>query len=539
MRPLTVDTPAGRDTSTPGAARRDGRADLLKLLLLFTLLVGFNLLLPRDLWVQDEARYAEVVREMLAGGHWLVPQLNGSPYPDKPAPYFWAIAGLAMLFGQGLLPFLVFTFLSTLASAAGVYAVGRELGGRALGLWSGVLFLSALLPLFAAQIARMDMALTAAAVWAWYALLRWRAGGRPRWRAGFWGFTVLGVAIKGPVGLLFTALPALLAQFAQARWRGVLDLHPVRGLGALAAAVAAWVAAVFAAGQGDYLHTIWHDQLLGRAVGSWNRAEPVYFYLVLLPLFAMPWLGPMLGGLRRLYRERGPSWQQVFAFGLVPLLALSLVSEKLFIYVLPVFPALALAGGAMAVRLREAARVSAWLSWPPVLFLVLLAAGLWSGRGELGEGAAPVVTGVIAGLGLLALFGAGLSRARGRTWLLGWIANSVLFSVLVFGVLVEALNPRLSARPLGEAIARHAGADAPVAVVGTTRGILNFYADRLLGSLPPEGVRSWLARHPQGVVVIPAEDLARAFGAPQPPAECAVDETHVLERKEYHVLAGC
>ncbi len=535
VRPLTVDRPAGRDSLRPAVAR----ADLLKLLLLFALLVGINLFFPRDLWVQDEARYAEVVREMLAGGHWLVPQLNGSPYADKPAPYFWAIAGIAALIGQGLPAFLLFTFLSTLASVAGVYAVGRRLGGRALGLWSGGLFLTALLPLFAAQIARMDMALTATVVWAWYALLRLRARPHGAWHAGFWTLCILGVAVKGPIALLFTLLPALAVQFATARWRGILALYPARGGVALAAVVLGWVGMLAATGQAGYLATIWYEQLLGRAIHSWNRAEPVYFYAALLPLLVMPWLGPIAAGFRLLFRERDARRQQVVAFSLLPLVAISLVSEKLFIYVLPLFPALSLAGGIGALRLLEARRVSAWAAWPPVLFVLALAAGLWRGRADLGPATAASAGWVAMGLVLLAATGAALSLRPGRQWLFGWMAVTVLLSVLLFGVLVEALNPRFSARPLGEAIARHAGPDAPAATVGTTRGILDFYAGRLITHLSPREVLPWLAAHPDGVLAIPEAMLSASLGAARVPATCGVDETRVLEQRRYHVLAGC
>src|SRR5258707_11611039 len=50
---------------------------ILPALLLYPCL-SFHLLEP------DEGRYAEIPREMLQRGEWIVPHLHGQPYLDKP-----------------------------------------------------------------------------------------------------------------------------------------------------------------------------------------------------------------------------------------------------------------------------------------------------------------------------------------------------------------------------------------------------------------------------------------------------------------------
>src|SRR5262245_59616936 len=55
--------------------------------LLWLLLVPAALLSPClsfDLFEPDESRYAQIPREMLARGEWVVPYLQGEPYLDKP-----------------------------------------------------------------------------------------------------------------------------------------------------------------------------------------------------------------------------------------------------------------------------------------------------------------------------------------------------------------------------------------------------------------------------------------------------------------------
>ena len=43
----------------------------------------------------DEAHYAQLTREMLRAGDWMIPRLDGLPYIDKPVLFHW-LQGLAI-----------------------------------------------------------------------------------------------------------------------------------------------------------------------------------------------------------------------------------------------------------------------------------------------------------------------------------------------------------------------------------------------------------------------------------------------------------
>ena len=51
------------------------------------------------LWEPDEARYAEIAREMLASGNFIVPHLNYVPYIEKPPLLYWLEAMWMALMG--------------------------------------------------------------------------------------------------------------------------------------------------------------------------------------------------------------------------------------------------------------------------------------------------------------------------------------------------------------------------------------------------------------------------------------------------------
>src|SRR6478609_2907608 len=48
----------------------------------------------------DEAHYAELTREMLHSGSWLVPLLNGQPFIDKPVLFHWLQGASVALLGE-------------------------------------------------------------------------------------------------------------------------------------------------------------------------------------------------------------------------------------------------------------------------------------------------------------------------------------------------------------------------------------------------------------------------------------------------------
>src|SRR5438132_7376652 len=76
----------------PGTAPAKAAAWVGPLLLL--LLVPGVVLYPClsfHLFEPDEGRYAEIPREMLARGEWVVPYLQREPYLDKPPLLYWLV----------------------------------------------------------------------------------------------------------------------------------------------------------------------------------------------------------------------------------------------------------------------------------------------------------------------------------------------------------------------------------------------------------------------------------------------------------------
>src|SRR2546422_9271484 len=108
-----------------GVGRRPG-ACILGVLVLSVMIVAT----PagrRPFWSSDEARFALLAQDALDHGRWLVAELRGQHYLNKPQLFFWAVAAAAVPLGRvtggsAAIPALV----SSVAGGGG----GGRAGGR-------------------------------------------------------------------------------------------------------------------------------------------------------------------------------------------------------------------------------------------------------------------------------------------------------------------------------------------------------------------------------------------------------------------------
>ena len=91
---------SGRGVLFPGQ-NHEATAPRWPALLILLILPGLLLYpcLSFYLFEPDEGRYAEILREMLLHGEWLVPYLQSEPYFDKPPLLYWLVMLSYSLFG--------------------------------------------------------------------------------------------------------------------------------------------------------------------------------------------------------------------------------------------------------------------------------------------------------------------------------------------------------------------------------------------------------------------------------------------------------
>jgi 4-amino-4-deoxy-L-arabinose transferase-like glycosyltransferase len=327
---------------------------------IFLLFLG---LVPRELWGVDEPLVGTIVREMVADGHWLVPYLNGAVYTEKPPLYFWLSALPALLTGT-LIP--LWLRLPSTLSAIGclwlTYRMGARLFTARAGLFAAGVLATSLLFALTSQITRMDMPLTLIILAVLYCYIRSMeaegeeqspmstdAGHAWRWALALYPLVGLSFLTKGPIGPVLPGFIIGSVLLWQWNWRGVMRLRPITGTLLACAVVLPWlVPAVLQAGIG-YANVIILQQSVGRAISSFSHGRPFYYYLYTFPVTFLPWLFFLPIAFLWLWRRREAlQWRLPFLLSWTVglFLFLSVMSGKLVIYLLPLFPGLALVVGA-------------------------------------------------------------------------------------------------------------------------------------------------------------------------------------------------
>jgi 4-amino-4-deoxy-L-arabinose transferase-like glycosyltransferase len=239
----------------------------------------------------DEGRNAEVAREMLAKGDWIVPHFDGFAYLDKPPVFFWLAAASFKLGGISEASARFSSALAALGTMLLVWFLARRMFGDSAGFYAGIIFATAPLTLIFARIVIFDMTLTffVTAAMVCYWLGESSARGRKLWDILF--FAAMGAATltKGPVGFLLPVLSIVAYQAWRGNLRRLRELNWALGLAAFLAVTLPWFLAVTLRHPDFPRYAFWQESLERFATGNSHRAGPLYYYLPIYLAGFLPW----------------------------------------------------------------------------------------------------------------------------------------------------------------------------------------------------------------------------------------------------------
>jgi 4-amino-4-deoxy-L-arabinose transferase-like glycosyltransferase len=498
------------------------------------------LLLPQlgrlDLWAPDEPRFAEVAEEMRSMRHGapglLVLHLNDEIYTQKPPLYYWVTAAVGSF--EGHVSELAARLPSALAGVAAIavtVALGRRLFGASssAGLWGGAILLTVLRFAHTARRAQLDVILTLFEALSLLAFcqLELHRDDEPRRRRALLllhGSLSLALLTKGPVGLLPLAVMAACLGWER-RIADFRRLVPAWGLAISLGPALIWLAAVVALTPAGFFSDAVVDNTLGRFLAGTSHARPLYYYVYQLALDFLPWTllwplaaGCALRGLRSQDRREAMAWRLLVSWVGVLVIFFSLSAGKRGIYLLPIFPALALACGAGLERALEArARLPRSISSGLVIAaLSLVGWGLW--RAANPHSAVEPYPGLSIPVPFAAAIAATTALALALAWgrsavtqVLATLAAVTAVELAIFHILLPSLNESKSPRPIAVEISRVSEPGEPVGIFSDRPMVaaMAYYARRPIDPLPDlASIEPFLAVGGR-TIVTRARDLAQ------------------------------
>ncbi len=319
----------------------------LFLVLLFVLIYIIPLG-ARPLIIPDEVRYAEIPREMIAAGDWVVPRLAGLRYFEKPVMGYWMTAAAMTVFGQN-----PFGARFAAAAAAGLsalilFVLVRRFGPRATAFTATAIYLSTGLVMGLGVYNVLDGPLTlfiTAAMASFFTAVQQPRGSRRKTL-----FLVLcgiacgcGFLTKGFVAFAVPAVAAFPYMLWQRRFKELLIIGWIPFFVALLT-VMPWALLVHQREPDFWRFFIFNEHLRRFMDASGQHRAGFWYYLALLPAAALPWTlfspaaaaGLKRDGLKPDLLRWALCW---FVF---PLLFFSVARGKILTYILPCFAPLAI-----------------------------------------------------------------------------------------------------------------------------------------------------------------------------------------------------
>ncbi|BEM87700.1 undecaprenyl phosphate-alpha-4-amino-4-deoxy-L-arabinose arabinosyl transferase [Serratia marcescens] len=431
----------------------------------------------RLLWQPDETRYAEISREMLQRGDWVVPHLLGLRYFEKPVAGYWFNNISQWLFGENNFAVRFGSVFSTGMTALLVFALAMLMWRNARRASLAMLmFLSMVLVFSIGTYSVLDPMISlwlAAAMVSYYLTLKATSV-----KGKLGAYALLGLACgmgfmtKGFLALAVPVIAVIPIVIQQRRIKDLLFYGPVAIVTATLLSLP-WALAIAQREPDFWNYFFWVEHIQRFAEDNAQHKAPFWYYLPILLAAVLPWLALLPGALLKGWRERvqRPELFFLLSWAMMPLIFFSIAKGKLPTYILPCMAPLALLMTAYAEDYAATLRTklfkaNAWLNGLfgliGIVALVVLISGLLPKAHLFTPQEWPkVVLGLVAFGGWL-LFALVSVRDNGRQW--RWAAACPVLLCLVIGY---AIPQQVTDSKLPQNFAR-----ATMAELGNSRYVL-------------------------------------------------------------------
>jgi 4-amino-4-deoxy-L-arabinose transferase-like glycosyltransferase len=291
----------------------------------------------------DEPVYAQTAIEMLANNDFISPRIYGDFWYDKPPMYYWLVAGMIKLLGQGelaaRLPSAIFAIITVLV----IFFIGKSIISRRAALFGALILATSFEFFYLGKAAVTDVTLTCFFSVALLAYLKNKY-------SLMYLFMGLAVMTKGPIGLVLPGMIIGIHLLLTGQICKLLQMKLGRGLAIVLVIFAPWYVKMYQLHGMDFINTFLGFHNITRFLQAEHASgSNWYYYIPVLILGFFPWsmfLGQAIKvGIQNRSSEEGNILLFLLSWSMAVFIFFSISQTKLISYILPMYPAIALLVG--------------------------------------------------------------------------------------------------------------------------------------------------------------------------------------------------
>ncbi|UDG81125.1 Undecaprenyl phosphate-alpha-4-amino-4-deoxy-L-arabinose arabinosyl transferase [Candidatus Hartigia pinicola] len=320
----------------------------ISLLVLFFILTYLLPLNSRLLWQPDETRYAEISREMLQSGNWIVPYMLDIRYFEKPVAGYWMNNISQIVFGHTNFAVRFSSVFCMVLSVLVIYRIAKKMWNNShVAYVASFIYMSMFLVFSVGTYNVLDSMLSLwIAVSMYSCILAMKARGIKE-KLSTWGSVgfACGMAFmtKGFCALVIPVIVMLPVTLYQKRFIEMLKYGPVAIICAMFISFP-WVLAVAQQEPDYWSYFFWIEHIKRFVSDDAQHVAPFWYYIPIIFLGSIPWVGLLPGALFKNLKECKSNENMFFLMSwfILPIFFFSISRGKLPTYMLPCMSPLAL-----------------------------------------------------------------------------------------------------------------------------------------------------------------------------------------------------
>lgn len=305
----------------------------------------------------SEARYAQIPKEMIESGDYVHPTLMGIYHYHKPPMTYWITAVAYKLFGVTSWSARFFLQIAILIQVWLVFQIGKlVLKDNKSAFYASLIFASFPILIISGRALTTDGYLGVFVLGAIYVWLLYFKNFKKRYLLFFYLMLALGFLTKGPVVLIVPISVLVFQKFYQKTGFGSGWIHLLGssiflffGLG--------WFVFLYLEDSQFLDYFVFKHTLQRFSTNTFSRSQPFWFYIAIVIGTAFPWILIVLSGIKKIWQTKNAQSLMLLAWIFIPLFFFSLSQSKLVLYILPIYPAIALAASSVWMGLSDRSQI--------------------------------------------------------------------------------------------------------------------------------------------------------------------------------------